>query len=415
MHTRQLRAALSAFAEEAAWQLASDTAAGAEVPFEVIEQGRGNAPLYCYRPLTDAFIAQRGSQLARLPSYVQAVQSVTVAGGIDAYLEARGERVPSEARSRADAALHVFLARVFEDSTDFVLSPERFERAFGELTASAIDGRSEVVVIAPVLGLELESEEVALGDRLTLVRGDVLEDAPAEARWARGAERPHVVAVLRWEDAPGDESPVAHGRVRLRRLLTALRLFDAAGAAFGPLGWTRPGGGTWQPFALGSAAPPAGAVLVTPEQEDELRAFCNLVSRRTPHAGELAWALRRFELGCERAVPAEALTDYLLALRALLEPEGPASGRLAGRLAALCALPERRAALAERVAHIASLERAVVAGLAVDPQLDTLVGELAGHLRALLRDVLCGHLDPDLRTLAERIIAEESEQQPTLA
>ena len=41
-------------------------------------------------------------------------------------------------------------------------------------------------------------------------------------------------------------------------------------------------------------------LVVTAEQEDELRAFCSLVSRRTPHANELAWAVRRFELGCER-------------------------------------------------------------------------------------------------------------------
>ena len=45
----------------------------------------------------------------------------------------------------------------------------------------------------------------------------------------------------------------------------------------------------------------------------------------------------------------EALTDHLLALRALLEPEGPSSGLLAGRLAALCATPERRGELTERV------------------------------------------------------------------
>ena len=48
-------------------------------------------------------------------------------------------------------------------------------------------------------------------------------------------------------------------------------------------------------------------------------------------------------MGCERLSPFEALTDYLLALRALLEPEGPASGRLAQRLAAICARPEDRA------------------------------------------------------------------------
>jgi hypothetical protein len=111
-------------------------------------------------------------------------------------------------------------------------------------------------------------------------------------------------------------------------------------------------------------------------------------------------------MGCERLAPFEALTDYLLALRALLEPEGPGSGRLAGRLAAICARPEERAALAERVAHAISLERAVIAGLApAEPGVDALVDELAEHLRALLRDVLCGHLDPDLRGVADRLLA----------
>ena len=111
-------------------------------------------------------------------------------------------------------------------------------------------------------------------------------------------------------------------------------------------------------------------------------------------------------MGCERAIPAEALSDHLLALRGLLEPEGPASGRLSGRVAALCATEEERPALAERVAHIAAQERPVIGGLSVDPTIDTLVSELAGHLRALLRDVLCGHLDSDLRGVADEILAE---------
>ena len=105
-----------------------------------------------------------------------------------------------------------------------------------------------------------------------------------------------------------------------------------------------------------------GMLVIAPEQEDELRAFCSLVSRRAPHGNELAWALRRFELGCERAHPYEALSDHLLALRALLEPEGPSSGLLAGRIAALCATPEDRAELTERMTKAQKLERAVIAG-----------------------------------------------------
>ena len=112
-------------------------------------------------------------------------------------------------------------------------------------------------------------------------------------------------------------------------------------------------------------------------------------------------------MGCERLAPFEALTDYLLALRALLEPEGPGSGRLAQRLAVICAKPEKRAALAERTAHAISLERAVITGLApAEPGSNALVDELAEHLRAVLRDVLCGHLDADLRAVADELLAE---------
>jgi hypothetical protein len=152
-------------------------------------------------------------------------------------------------------------------------------------------------------------------------------------------------------------------------------------------------------------------LVVTQEHEDELRAFCNLVSRRAPEGDELAWALRRYELGCERASPGEALTDHLLALRALLEPEGPASGLLAGRLAALCATPQDRSQLTERIVQALAIERAAIAGggmLARSGALE-LAREVGDHLRALLRDVICGHLSPDLVGLADELLLADDE------
>ena len=56
-----------AFVEEAAWQLAAEVSGGAEIPFELIEQGRSTAPLYCYRPLTGTFLADRAGELAQAP------------------------------------------------------------------------------------------------------------------------------------------------------------------------------------------------------------------------------------------------------------------------------------------------------------------------------------------------------------
>ncbi len=414
MHLRQLRSAMHDFCEEAAWQLASDTHEGHELSFEVVESGRRDAPLYCYRPLTGDFIRERSGVLTRLPSYLGAAHALIAAGRLDDYLEARGAPAHAAGRDRADAALHCFLARVFEDSSEFVFHEERFDLAFLEYEGVVGDGRTETIVVAVVHGLELTSAsgELNVGEGLSLFRGDVCLDAPDDARWSRADGMPQTLALLRWEPAAGDPSPLAHARVRLRRLLVGLRLYETVAVALAPFAWTRTDNGPWHPLPLTSSPLPEGDVAVAAEQEDELRAFLSLIGRRTPRSGEVAWALRRYELACERPAPAEALTDLLLALRALLEPEGAASGRLAGRLAALCAEPADRGRLTERVAHTISLERAVVAGLAVDPQLEQLTRELGGHLRALLRDVLCGHLEPDLRTFADAILAHDGGAAP---
>ena len=77
MHNRALHDSLAAFVEEASWQLAEEISGGAEVPFELIDQGRASAPLYCYRPLTGRFIADRSPELAKLPSYAPTVQGLT--------------------------------------------------------------------------------------------------------------------------------------------------------------------------------------------------------------------------------------------------------------------------------------------------------------------------------------------------
>src|SRR5919109_95242 len=95
MHNRALHDSLAAFVEEAAWQLAEEISGGAEVPFELIEQGRTSAPLYCYRPLTGRFIADRSVELAKLPSYPAAVQGLGALPDVAAYLKARGRRTPS--------------------------------------------------------------------------------------------------------------------------------------------------------------------------------------------------------------------------------------------------------------------------------------------------------------------------------
>jgi hypothetical protein len=406
MHNRALHDTLADFVEEAAWQLAEEVSGGAEIPFELIDAApptRSSAPLYCYRPLTQRFLAERAGALARLPSYVAAVQGMMGLPDLPGYLRARGRRPPgSDARSQADAALQAFLTAMWSEATDFAFDRRRFDAAFAELEAAAYEGCALALVVTPVDGLVIESDEVALGEGLSLVRGVALADAPPELRGDEFA----TVAVLSLE---GEGPSLEHAGRRLRRLQTALRLWDDAEPALGPTAWARTDGAPWLaiPLATGLRRT-SGDCMLAPEEEDPLRAFCSLVARRTPRSGELAWALRRFELGCERGSPLEALTDWLLCARALLgDPGATGCERLSERMGAICAVPEDREELVAGLRRAIAMERGVVAGIVrPEPAVEALVDALGGCLRAILRDVLCGHLDPDLRRVADELLAD---------
>jgi hypothetical protein len=402
VRSHTLHAALRRYVEEVAWTLAAETADGAEVPFELVEErGARRTALYCYRPLVDEFLRERVGALARLDAHTPALRALGQSDGLARYLKAHNERVAADQGGRARATLSVFLGRVFAEQTAFDFDAERFDRAYRQLEETIFAGRTHAAAVVPVLGLDIASPEIVLGEGLALVRVEALQDAPSEL-----AAECDVVAVFRAEveDGAGSDPFVQAGRA-FKRLIVALRLYDEGGMALGPVAWTRVDDGGWRAATLGTGGMAHGLTLIESEEEDELRGFCSLVARRTPRAGELAWALGRYGMACERTTPADALSDVLLALRALLEPEGPSSGRLPGRVAALCAVPEERIGLNERVAQAISLERGIISGTAPrSPAVDALIEELLGHLRALLRDVLCGHLEGDLRVLADRLL-----------
>ncbi|HEY8584085.1 MAG TPA: hypothetical protein VIL49_14115 [Capillimicrobium sp.] len=403
MRSHTLHAALRQYVEEVSFSLGAELADGAEVPFELVEErGARRTALYCYRPLVDEFLRERLGALGRLDGHGAALRALAGHDGVARYLKAANERVPGDPSGRAQAALGVFLARVFAEQTDFAFDADRFDRAYRQLEDALFAGRTHAAAIVPVLGLDIGSEEIVLAEGLTLARVEALPDAPSEA-----TVESDVVAMYRAEVEDGGPDPFVQAGRAFRRLLVALRLYDQGGIALGPVAWARVDEGAWRAATLGAGGVAQGLTLVEAEEEDELRAFCSLVARRTPRSGELAWALGRYGMACERPTPADALSDVLLALLALLEPEGAASGRLPGRLAALCAPPEARAELAERAAEAVRLERAVIAGTAPHaPAVDELIVEMTGHLRALLRDVLCGHLDADVRGLADRLLME---------
>ncbi len=417
MGSGQLCTALTELVEAVAGHFQAALAAGAEVPFELEPQrtrrGAGGPSLYCYRALTGDFIAERQPELERLQSYSQALSLLAGFDGLDRYLANVGaEPARRDSRSRAGAAILALLREVFHEQTDFELRPERMRAALDRIDSAALARATQTTLIATLHGLTIATSEIALTSGLTIARPEALEGLPERARAPEAPDgHDHLIVALAAGEDDAAEA-VANGREILNDLLRALRLFGDGRVTLGALGWARVAGGSWRAVALGAGGRPHGMLVVSAEQEDELRAFCNLVSRRAPYGNALAWALRRFELGCERERSFEALSDHLLALRALLEPEGPASGLLPGRLAALCATPDRRLELTERTLAALELEREVVMG-APAPRAgrsrnarQALARDMADHLRALLRDVICGHLDPDLVTLADRLLLE---------
>jgi hypothetical protein len=394
---------------------------GEGIPYEVVEtdlRSGGQSPLYCYRPLTGEFINARLVEISELPTYAPVAQTLEGVGGLDLYLLARGERQPpQEPGQLITAVLRDFLTGVFDEHSEFALDPVRFEQAYEELERGLYDGRRVTEVIAPLLGVDIDpaTRELALGDGLALIRAGALVNAPDELI---EAEQPPLLLVLRVAHDRLQHPSESFARARFRRVLTALRLFERGSYAIGAIGYCRVDDGPWSTVALGASGTSRQLTLIAPSSEDELRGFCTLMARRLPRtaggrapenagAGEVAWALARFEMGCERAHPVEGLSDHLLALRALLEPEGPASGRLAQRLSVICAAPEDRAALAERTVKAIALERSVIAGLlAGSTGVETLITEVAENLRAILRDILCGHLEADICGVADELLAD---------
>ena len=407
MRNRQLHDALRAFALEAAAMLRDDQAGGQELEFDLDEgHRRGGPALYHYRPLTAKYIADRWNRLRFLPSAAEACEALD--SGASAYLRLSGMR-----GAEAEPALRALLERLYDELTDFAFPEERFERLYSEVEATLYEQSQRATVLVPVHGLAMHGERVELGDGLCLVRGD-RTDAPDEAVWGdpsdpageSGAE-PNALLMLERDVAPDDPLPLAEGREGFRRLLHGMRLFKPGGVALAAVAWRRTGDGRWQPFELEATGVARGAPWILVEDEEaELSQFLEAVAA-PPRHGPLAWALSRFQMGAGRRLEAEALTDYLMALRALLDQ---ADSSLALRVAVLCAEESERRQVQRRMELAQATERFVIGeGAGKDTTDVTLVEEVERHLRALLRDVLCGYLEADLQRVADELLLDQPE------
>jgi hypothetical protein len=407
MRSGQLHQTLHAFASEVAAVLTAAAARGDDVGFEVVEERArlGRPALYCYQPLTGEFIDRHWLELRAQPSAASALAEISAIPGLRSYLELRSVLVEDD-DALGEAALRCFAARVFDGCDKaFLLIPERFEPAYRELFENAVERRTEIALLGLLRGVSSTAKEISLGEGILLAPLERLGRVPPDPEWVAG-ERPAVVVAI----DPGDEPDgLERALASMIELQSAMRLYSG-GISFAPLAWIHVDGVQWRALRLSSGGRSDGKVVLVPEQQEELQAFCGLVARRRPAEGPLGWAMRRFELGCEREDRLDGLSDHLLALRALLEPESTGGGRLAGRVAALCADAPERAGVSKRILRALSLEQAVISGGVLGGGALALAAEVEERLRLLLREIVAGQLRGDLAAIADsRIYLPEAD------
>ncbi len=427
MHDLVAREALTTMARDAAKRFHELLAAGKEIPYLVREPGDGS-PLCEYEPQTAHFIRDNAPALRELDSFGAACAALEVANLAGPYLESAGIAVPGDPRKRSELACTVFLARLWEESTDFSLDGPRLGASLAELEAGGEPAEDEIEVVVPIRGLQMPVERLNLATA-SIIRADAVE-VPPEARTSEGAGaagwQPTFLAVARiGEPAEGEESADAGARAveAFKVLISTLRLFKAGGVGLSPHAWARSGADRWRRIATGEGRPrPGGYVLAEDELGDVIALSRALAQRSNPFgapakarpgfAGALARAVSRFELGLDRGAALEALNDYLLALRFVLEGGGPADLGLAMRVAALCAEPDERAEVKGTIDRALALERELwtgepAAGGAGAAEVTAQVEELA---RAIFKDAACGHLGTDLRATADEILLADGLQ-----
>ena len=415
-------------ARDAAKRFHELVGAGHEIPYDVQEPGNGS-PLPRYVPLTQRFVRDHAPALLELDSFGSACAAIESAELAGPYLEEFGINVPPDARERAELAGTVFLCRLWTDSTDFSLDGDRLGEAIAELQAGGETRDDEIEVVVPLRGLQMPVVRLELATA-TIVRADTVE-VPAEARASDGAGaagwEPTFLAAARVkasepteDDAERNPDAGARSVEAFRQLITALRLFQPGGVGLGPYAWTRAGGDRWRRIATGAGRPRRGGYRLAEDVLGDLITLSRVLAyRSTPFGrpvqegpgvpGAVVRAISRFEAGLERNVVLEALNDYLLALRFVLEGGGPADMGLGMRVAALCAEPERRSETKAIVDRGLALERELWSGepapAAEDaPTAAQTAVAIEALTRAILRDAACGHLGSDLRATADEIL-----------
>ena len=388
--TERLEEALRRLAVEAADLLEESLATGAEMPFDLEPSDDGPLPMFSYAPLTGQFIENHLAELRRLEAFIEV-------------REIAGE----------EAAIG-FLIGLWEGKSEFDVAGDRLRGAIDAVVSMISSDSDEATpageVIVPLIGFHMPVDEIEL-DGVKIVRADQVDDAPVDAIDATrsgGRGKPGFLAQLSCGLAT--VAPAAAVADDLRRALRTMRLFRPGAVGLHAHGWAKRSGG-WERFGTGVGRPRQGGYRLTGNEVPELENFSRLLAERTTRVPSLEWASSRFELGAERSSLIEALSDYLLALRGLLEGGGPANTSLSARVAALACEPFEREQGRVTVERALAIERKLMSGGRYKPvagasPLDV-IAEVEELLRRLLKGMAMGELGGDLRVAADEILLSE--------
>jgi hypothetical protein len=400
-----LNEALKRLAADAAVRLSALVAGGEQIPFDVAEEEGPESAFHMYEPLTSRFVRERGEELRALPSFVPARDAVDAAGVAAPYLETCGEKVPADPRERAATMLTVFLSLLWDGCTEFSLDRERLDSALAVLDAESRDADEADVLIAPVVGLKMAPPNLQLPHGVRLIRADAIE-APVEAMRSEGMGRaawePQYLAVAEQHEGPDSAAAALQ---QLRELISVMRLFKAGGIGLGPYAFAPTGSGNWSRIPTGAAPARPGGYRLSQEDAERLADLAVTLEARPDPDGALSWAVDRFEMGCARESALDGLSDHLLALRAVLEGQGPVGASLPMRASALIAADGScdRIEARGQVESAMELERSLMNGGADRGGLE-LAAWIEEGARRMLRDAALGELGADLNTAADETL-----------
>ena len=388
--TERLEEALRRLAVEAADLFEELLASGAEMPFDLEPTDEGPLPMYSYAPLTGQFIERHLAELRRLEAFVEV-------------REIAGE----------EAALG-FLIGLWDGKAEFDIAADRLQGAIDGVLSMIRSDSDEATpageVIVPLVGFHMPKDEIEL-DGVRIVRADLVEDAPVDAvDTGRSSGRGKPGFLARVSCGVAAVAPAAAVADDLRRCLRTLRLFRPGSVGLAPHGWAKRAGG-WERFGTGVGRPRQGGYRLTGNEVPELESFARTLAERGSRLPSLEWAASRFDLGAERSSLIEALSDYLLALRGLLEGGGPARTSLSARVAALACPPHEREQGRVTVERALAIERKLMSGGRYRPvagasPLDV-IAELEELLRRLLKGLATGELGGDLRVAADEVLLSD--------